>query len=68
MKTIILVTYDISPYRGSEASVSWNYVSNMRSIYRIIVLFGKGKNEIEKYLKTNKLPNVEFLNIPYVNY
>lgn len=67
MKTIILVTYDISPYRGSEASVSWNYVSNMRSIYRIIVLFGKGKNEIEKYLKTNKLPNVEFLNIPYVD-
>lgn len=30
MHTIALITYDISPYRGSEASVSWNYVWNMR--------------------------------------
>lgn len=32
MRTIIIITYDISPYRGSEASVSWNYVSNMGGI------------------------------------
>lgn len=29
MRTILLITYDISPYKGSEASVSWNYVSKM---------------------------------------
>lgn len=67
MKTIILVTYDISPYRGSEASVSWNYVSNMGEQHRLIVLYGRGKEEIEKYLESHSMPNVRFENIPYVS-
>lgn len=67
MKTIILVTYDISPYRGSEASVSWNYVSNMGEQHRLIVLYGRGKEEIEKYLESHSMPNTRFENIPYVS-
>lgn len=67
MRTIILVTYDISPYRGSEASVSWNYVSNMGEYHKVIVLYGRGKEEIEKYLKSHSMPNVRFENIPYVS-
>lgn len=67
MKTIILVTYDISPYRGSEASVSWNYVSNMGEQHRLIVLYGRGKEEIEKYLESHSMPNARFENIPYVS-
>mgnify|MGYP002706489555 FL=1 len=67
MKTIILVTYDISPYRGSEASVSWNYVSNMGVHHKLIVLYGRGKEEIEKYLESHQMPNVSFVNIPYVS-
>lgn len=67
MKTIILVTYDISPYRGSEASVSWNYVSNMGVHHKLIVLYGRGKDEIEKYLESHQMPNVRFVNIPYVS-
>lgn len=67
MKTIILVTYDISPYRGSEASVSWNYVSNMGVYHKLIVLYGRGKDEIEKYLESHQMPNVRFVNIPYVS-
>ena len=67
MKTIILVTYDISPYRGSEASVSWNYVSNMGVHHKLIVLYGRGKGEIEKYLESHQMPNVSFVNIPYVS-
>lgn len=67
MKTIILVTYDISPYRGSEASVSWNYVSNMEVHHKLIVLYGRGKGEIEKYLESHQMPNVSFVNIPYVS-
>ncbi|HJG74163.1 glycosyltransferase family 4 protein [Alistipes finegoldii] len=65
MRTILLVTYDISPYRGSEASVSWNYVANMQHTNRLIVLYGKGKDEIELYLRTNTMPHVRFQNIAY---
>ncbi len=67
MRTIILVTYDISPYRGSEASVSWNYVSKMKEHHKLIVLYGRGKEEIEKYLEAHQMPNVRFINIPYVS-
>lgn len=67
MRTIILVTYDISPYRGSEASVSWNYVSNMGEYHKVIVLYGRGKDEIEKYLESHQMSNVKFINIPYVS-
>lgn len=67
MKTIILVTYDISPYRGSEASVSWNYVSKMKEHHKLIILYGRGKEEIEKYLESHQMPNVRFINIPYVS-
>lgn len=67
MRTIILVTYDISPYRGSEASVSWNYVYNMGEYHKVIVLYGRGKDEIEKYLESHQMPNVKFINIPYVS-
>ena len=59
MMTIAIITYDISPYRGSEASVSWNYVCNMRFYHKLIVLYGRGKEEIEKYLQANELENAE---------
>lgn len=65
MNNVILVTYDISPYRGSEASVSWNYVQNMRQYVHLIVVYGNGKVDIERYLSENEdgIDNVEFINI-----
>lgn len=38
-KKILLVTYDISPYKGSEASVSWNYVFSMQHYHKLTVLW-----------------------------
>ena len=65
MHTIALITYDISPYRGSEASVSWNYVWNMRHTNKLIVIYGKGKKEIERFIAENgSVENVEFVNNP----
>ena len=65
MYTIALITYDISPYRGSEASVSWNYVWNMRHTNKLIVIYGKGKDEIERFIVENgSVENVEFINNP----
>lgn len=66
MRTILLITYDISPYKGSEASVSWNYVSNMAEHNKLIAIYGKGKEDVERYLKQNQMPNVRFINIPFI--
>jgi glycosyltransferase involved in cell wall biosynthesis len=63
MRTILLLAYDISPYRGSEASTSWNYVINMMYTNRVVVIYGRGKNEIEDYLKVNAMPDVAFYNV-----
>ena len=65
MYSLALITYDISPYRGSEASVSWNYVWNMRHTNKLIVIYGKGKDEIERFIVENgSVENVEFINNP----
>lgn len=39
-KTILLLAYSISPIRGSEYSVGWNYVREMSKRHRLIVLYG----------------------------
>lgn len=57
------MTYDISPYKGSEASVSWNYVFSMQHYHKLTVLYGKGKEDIEHYLQTNSMKNVTFYNL-----
>lgn len=64
--TILLITYDISPYRGSEASVSWNYVSKMRLSHQLVVLYGRCKDEVEGYLRQNDMRGVAFVNVPFV--
>ncbi|MCM1292311.1 MAG: glycosyltransferase family 4 protein [Bacteroides sp.] len=64
MHRIALITYDISPYRGSEASVSWNFVVNMSPHVHLTVIYGRHKEEVDKFLSNNSLPNVEWINIP----
>jgi glycosyltransferase involved in cell wall biosynthesis len=64
MKTILLLTYDISPYRGSESSIGWNFVKEMSKHNRLIVLYGQHKTDIVDYLKKNQLSNVTFINNP----
>lgn len=39
-KTILVLAYSISPVRGSEYSVGWNYVHHMSRYYDLIVLYG----------------------------
>ena len=55
------MTYDISPYKGSEASVSWNYVFSMQHYHKLTVLYGKGKEDIEHYLQTNSMKKCDIL-------
>lgn len=63
MKRIALITYDISPYRGSESSVSWNFVTRMSEKVHITVYYGNHKDEVEKYLSQQPLKNVDWVNV-----
>lgn len=63
MNRIALITYDISPYRGSEASVSWNFVMKMSPHVHLTVLYGHGREDVERYLQDHETPNVEWVNI-----
>lgn len=66
---VILVTYPVSPYRGSEFSVSWNYIVNMSKYHELYVLYGTSGNgfgnvtELKEFLSTHKLENVHFIDV-----
>ncbi|MBD5350733.1 MAG: glycosyltransferase family 4 protein [Bacteroides sp.] len=61
---IALITYDISPVRGSEAAVSWNFVQRMSRHVNITVIYGHGCSEVENYIAKNPIDNVSWINIP----
>lgn len=64
MHTIALITYDISPYRGSEAAVSWNFVSKMHPHVKLVVIYGGSQDEVERYINENPIENVEWICVP----
>lgn len=67
MKRIALITYDISPYRGSESSVSWNFVRKMSHSVHLTVVYGGGNDDIIRYFIENpSLDNVDWIHIPTV--
>lgn len=66
MVTIAVICLDVSPYRGSEAAVAWNFVSRMSKRVKLKVVYGRGNEEIDRYLIENgDLENVEFNYIPF---
>lgn len=63
MHRIALITYDISPTRGSEASVSWNFVTKMSRHVHLTVIYGRGDSEIDDYIAPYHLENVDWIGI-----
>lgn len=63
MYRIALITYDISPYRGSEASVSWNFVTKMSRHVHLTVYYGNFRDEVERYLAQHPIENVDWVNV-----
>lgn len=63
MHRIALITYDISPTRGSEASVSWNFVTKMSRYVNLIVIYGRGDSEIDNYIAEHPLANIDWIGI-----
>lgn len=66
-KKILMIAYAVSPTRGSEYSVAWNYINEMSKDNDLVVLYGTSGNhigdfeEIESWLLTNSIPNVKFV-------
>lgn len=66
-KNILVLAYSISPYRGSECSVAWNYVTEMSKEHCLTVMYGCGgmhmgdNDDMSKWLKSNRLNNVDFI-------
>jgi glycosyltransferase involved in cell wall biosynthesis len=64
---VLLLAYVVSPYRGSEYSVAWNFVSRMSRECEITVLYGASGehmgdiDEMREYLEKQTLQNVEFI-------
>ena len=66
MKTILINAYAISPTKGSEFSVGWNFVKNIAKKHRVILLCGCSDEhmgemkEIINYFNNNEHKNIVF--------
>ncbi len=66
-RKILLIAYPVSPTRGSEYSVAWNYINEMSMDNDLVVLYGSSGNhmgdfkEMEDWLMINSIPNVKFI-------
>lgn len=63
----MVLAYSVSPVRGSEYSVGWNYIREMSRDHNLIVLYGVAGNhmgdleEVESSPICQSLPNVEWI-------
>lgn len=72
MKNIIVISYQLNPYKGSECSVAWDYVVNMSKKNRLTVLFGSSEEyhmigntkSMMDYIERNPIENVTLMPIP----
>ena len=67
MKSILLLAYAISPTKGSEYGVGWNFTINLAKNNKVFVLCGLSGDhmgdteEIENYFKLNPHPNIHLI-------
>lgn len=67
MRNILILAYQLSPTKGSEYSVAWNYVKRMSKYNHLTVLYGVSGDhlgdteEMEQYASEIGIKNVEFI-------
>ncbi|MDE5685485.1 MAG: glycosyltransferase family 4 protein [Paramuribaculum sp.] len=64
MLKVALVTYETSPNRGSEAAVSWNYITQMSEKIELHVIYSDYEEEIRAFIQTSPIKNVTWHHIP----
>jgi len=66
---ILVLAYAVSPTRGSEYSIAWNYIVEMAKDNSMVVLYGASGShmgdvkELETWLISNKVLNVRFVSV-----
>jgi len=66
-KKVLVLAYMVSPYRGSEYSVAWNFLTYMSKYCELTVLFGASGShmgdvdDLQHYLTKNTVPGVNFI-------
>lgn len=66
---ILIITYPVSPFRGSEFAVSWDFITNMSQHHELFVLYGTSGNgfgnisELSGWLSTHHIKNVHFIDV-----
>lgn len=66
-RKILVMAYAISPSRGSEYAVAWNYVKHMSKENDLTVIYGMSDNHmgetytLENYLQKHEMPHVRFI-------
>lgn len=67
-KNILVYAYALSPYRGSEYSVAWNYLKEMAKEHNLTVLYGTNGDHLGDFLPVQALqqyfPNKKVRFIP----
>lgn len=66
---VLLLAYEISPYKGSECAVAWNHVKYISTKHQVTVIYGSsGKHmgdddDMMDYFKKSNLENVDFRHV-----
>ena len=65
-KTILLLAYSVSPARGSEFAVGWDFITHMAREHDLIVLYGLASEHMGDFeeMAGVSVPGVEFVPVP----
>ncbi|MGR5078504.1 glycosyltransferase [Photobacterium swingsii] len=69
MKKVLILAYAISPTRGSEYNVGWNYIKQIAKFCQVDVLYGASGDhigdteELDNYLEKKQLKNINFIKV-----
>lgn len=65
-KTILLLAYSVSPVRGSEFAVGWDFITHMAREHDLIVLYGLANEHMGDFEEMTgvTMPGVEFVPVP----
>src|SRR5688572_14950586 len=69
-KKVLVLAYMISPSRGSEYSVAWNFVTHMSAHCELTVLYGASgahlgdTAELQHHVRSHPMPKVRFIAVP----
>lgn len=66
---VLVLAYMVSPHRGSEYSVGWNYATHMSKLHDLTILYGAAGDhmgdvdELQRHLADHPVPGARFVDV-----